>query len=458
MEKCTFGVDKVVFLGFVVSSQGVHVDETKIEAIKTWPQPTNLQQVRSILGLAGFYRRFVKDFRTIAMPLHALSKKNAPFIWSPSQDTAYNELKTLLTHAPLLAQPNFDKPFEIHCDASGTGIGGVLMQEKCPIAYFSEKLSGAQLNYPIYDKELYALVRVLRVWEHYLRPHEFILHTDHETLKYLKGQTKLNKRHAKWSEFIESFPYVIKYIKGKENVVADALSRKCMLVTQLELNVIGFEHIKDLYEHDPFFANAYAKCLTHTSWEHYYIKDGYLMRANKLCIPESSLCLLLLQESHGGGLMGHFGRDKMLATLSKNYFWPKMLRDVSNLTNRCPTCRKAKSKAQYHGLYMPLSTTFHPWEDINMHFILGLSRTKNGNDSVLVMVDTFSNMAHFIPDNTIDDASHVATFFCSEILKKVHEQTRATIERQVHRLTTKINVNKATMAFHPEDLSWLHLH
>ena len=139
----------------------------------------------------------------------------------------------------------------------------------------------------------------MREWEHYIFPHEFIIHTVHETLKYLKGQTKLNKRHAKCSEFIKSFPYVIKYIKGKENVEADVLSRICMLVTQLELNVIGFEHIKHLYEHDPTFAIPYAKCSTHTSWERYY-KDGYLMRANKLCIPESSLRLLLLQESHGG--------------------------------------------------------------------------------------------------------------------------------------------------------------
>ena len=153
MEKCTFGVDKLVFLGFVVSSKGVHVDEAKIDAIKTWPQPTNLQQVRSFLGLAGFYRRFVKDFSTIASPLHALSKKNAPFVWGPSQDTAFHELKNFLTHAPLHVLPNFDKTFEVHCDASGNGIGGVLMQEKRPIAYFSEKLSGAQLDYPIYDKE-----------------------------------------------------------------------------------------------------------------------------------------------------------------------------------------------------------------------------------------------------------------------------------------------------------------
>ena len=148
MEKCLFGVDKLVFLGFIVSYKGVHVDDCKINAIKTCPQPTNLQQVRSFLGLAGFYHRFVKEFSTIASPLHALSKNNAPFVWGPTQDTTFNELKNLLTHAPVLALPNFDKPFD-----SGNGIAGVLTQEKRPIAYFSEKLSGAQLNYPIYDKE-----------------------------------------------------------------------------------------------------------------------------------------------------------------------------------------------------------------------------------------------------------------------------------------------------------------
>ena len=130
MKKCTFGVDKLVFLGFVVSFKGVHVDESKIEAIKTWPQPTNLQQVCSFLGLAGFYHHFVKDFSSIATPLHALSKKNAPFVMGPLQSTAFDEVKSLLTHALILALPNFDKTFEVHCDASGTGIGGVLMQEK----------------------------------------------------------------------------------------------------------------------------------------------------------------------------------------------------------------------------------------------------------------------------------------------------------------------------------------
>src|SRR4051812_45396394 len=189
LEKCTFAKDKVIFLGFVVSKHGVEVDSSKIEAIQNWPTPMNVSQVRSFHGLAGFYRRFVKNFSTIAAPLNELTKKGVPFVWGVAQDLAFDELKRLLTSAPVLALPDFTKHFEVECDASGIGIGGVLMQEGRPIAYFSEKLSGARLNYPVYDKELYALVRVLEVWQHYLWPKEFIVHSDHEALKYLKAQS-----------------------------------------------------------------------------------------------------------------------------------------------------------------------------------------------------------------------------------------------------------------------------
>jgi hypothetical protein len=122
------------------------------------------------------------------------------------------------------------------------------MQDRKPIAFFSEKLSGPSLNYSVYDKELYALVRSLETWQHYLFPKEFVIHSDHESLKHLKGQLKLNRRHAKWCEFIESFPYVVKYKKGKGNVVADALSRRHALIPQLDAKILGLESIKELHQ------------------------------------------------------------------------------------------------------------------------------------------------------------------------------------------------------------------
>ncbi|XP_035542985.1 uncharacterized protein LOC118346088, partial [Juglans regia] len=206
--------------------RGIEVDEEKVKAIQEWSTPTTVSQVRSFHGLASFYRRFVRDFSSLAAPLTEVIKKNVPFKWGKEQEKAFSLIKEKLTNAPLLVLPNFAKTFEIECDASGIGIGAVLMQEGRPIAYFSEKLSGAALNYPTYDKEMYALVRALENWQHYLWPKEFVIHTDHESLKHLKGQQRLNKRHAKWVEFIETFPYVIRYKQGKENVVADALSRR----------------------------------------------------------------------------------------------------------------------------------------------------------------------------------------------------------------------------------------
>uniref|UniRef100_A0A2N9FJY2 Reverse transcriptase domain-containing protein n=1 Tax=Fagus sylvatica TaxID=28930 RepID=A0A2N9FJY2_FAGSY len=216
LKKCTFYTDKLVFLGFVVSAQGIQVDEEKVRAIQDWPSPTSVGNVRSFHGLASFYRRFVKDFSSLAAPFTEVIKKNVGFRWGEEQEKAFQLIKEKLTNAPLLSLPNFSKTFEIECDASGVGIGAVLMQEGRPIAYFSEKLSGAALNYPTYDKELYALVRALETWQHYLWPKEFVIHTDHESLKHLKGQHKLNRRHAQWVEFIETFPYVIRYKQGDD--------------------------------------------------------------------------------------------------------------------------------------------------------------------------------------------------------------------------------------------------
>ena len=168
IDKCTFCVDHIVFLGFIVNKNGVDVDPEKIKVIQEWPTPENVGDVRSFHGLASFYRIFVPNFSSLASPLNELVKKDTPFCWTEKQDQAFKRLKAQLTNAPILALPNFAKTFELECDASGVGIGVVLLQGGHPIAYFSEKLHGATLNYPTYDKELYALVRALKTWEHYL--------------------------------------------------------------------------------------------------------------------------------------------------------------------------------------------------------------------------------------------------------------------------------------------------
>jgi hypothetical protein len=159
LEKCIFCTDRVAFLGYVVTPQGIEVDEVKSEAIKSWPIPAILTQLWSFLGLAGLYWCFVRDFSTIAAPLNDLMKKGVPFYWGATKEHSFNTLIDKLTQAPLLQLPDFGKTFELECDTSG--IGGVLLQEGKPIAYFSEKLSGPSLNYSMYDNELYALVHVL---------------------------------------------------------------------------------------------------------------------------------------------------------------------------------------------------------------------------------------------------------------------------------------------------------
>ena len=261
--------------------------------------------------------RFVRDFSSIAAPLHELTKKGSTDVWLESHEKAFSALKRALCNAPLLQLPDLAKTFEVECDASDIGIGRVLHQEKRHIAYFSEKLTGAILNYPTYDKELYALVRVLKTWKHYLWPHEFVIHSDHAALSYLKSQAHLNRLHARWVEFQETFPYVVVHKKGKENIVADALSQRYVLLTHVQTKVLGFALIKELYASDPFFAPIFEHCLRLREFESYFIFEGYLYKADRLCIPRSSIRLLLIQEAHES--RGHFGISKTLAALREHF-------------------------------------------------------------------------------------------------------------------------------------------
>jgi hypothetical protein len=459
LKKCSFFTDKVIFLGFVVSSEGVSADPQKIKAIVDWPEPKNIHEVRSFHGLATFYRRFIHGFSTIMAPITDCMKQGE-FKWSKAATRAFGEVKKKMTEAPVMRLPDFTKLFEVECDASGLGIGGVLSQERHPIAYFSEKLNDAKLRYSTYDKEFYAVVQALRHWCHYLLPKEFVIYSDHDALRHLNSQKKLNFRHASWVEYLQRYSFALKHKAGIENKAADALSRRVTLLSMMSTNVTGFERLRDEYESCPDFGKLHATLSSapHPTIEDYTIQDGYLFKANKLCIPRTSVRDFLVWELHAGGLAGHFGRDKTIEEVERQFYWPGLKRDVAKIIGHCRQCQLAKHRKQNVGLYTPLPVPDRPWQDVSMDFVLGLPRTLKKHDSIFVVVDRFSKMAHFIPCSKTSDASKIAKLYFDEIVKLYGLPKTIVSDRDVrfmsyfwktlwHLVGTKL---KFSAAYHPQ--------
>ena len=183
--------------------------------------------------------------------------------------------------------PDFEAPFELHCDASKLGIGAVLSQHGRPVAYYSEKLAGARSRYSTYDIEFYAIVQAIKHWRHYLAHKEFILFTDHVALKYLGTQDKISSRHASWTAYLQQFTFVIKHQSDKLNKVADALTRRHALVSTLRVSVVGMECFAELYQTDPFFG-VVVRDLAQGVRSDYTLVDGFVFKNNRLCVPDCS--------------------------------------------------------------------------------------------------------------------------------------------------------------------------
>jgi hypothetical protein len=193
-SKCEFWLEKVAFLGHVLTAEGVAVDPEKIEAVLEWQQPKSVTDIRSFLGLAGYYRRFIENFSKIAKPMTELLKNNVPFVWSPKCEASFQELKSLLTTTPVLTLPDIRKDFVVYCDASRPGLGCVLMQDGKVVAYASRQLRKYEENYPTHDLELAAVVHALKIWRHYLIGNKCDIYIDHKSLKYFFTQAELNMR------------------------------------------------------------------------------------------------------------------------------------------------------------------------------------------------------------------------------------------------------------------------
>ena len=488
-SKCEFWLDSVVFLGHVISGNGIQVDPKKIEAVVNWKRPTNVTEIRSFLGLAGYYRRFVKDFSLIAKSLTRLTQKNVKFEWTDQCEQSFLELKDRLVTAPILTLPSDNVGFVIYSDASHQGLGCVLMQHGKVIAYASRQLKPHERNYPTHDLELAAIVFALKLWRHYLYGITCEIYTDHQSLKYLFTQKDLNLRQRRWMELIKDYDCTIHYHPGKANVVADALSRKSTgtmaylrtnlyfdlksLQVKLEVNKIGallatltfrptlVDDIREsqILDNQINKIRAEVKAGLRTD---FVIRDGdnALLYGNRLCVPDNTeLKGKILEEAHSSAYAMHPGSTKMYRDLRENYWWNGMKRDIAEFVAKCLVCQQVKIEHQRPaGLLQPLPIPEWKWEHITMDFVTGLPRTPKGHDAIWVIVDRLTKSAHFLPIKTTFSMEKYARLYIDEIIK-LHGTPVSIISDRDPRFTSRFwpslqnalgTTLKFSTAFHPQ--------
>ena len=458
VNKCAFLRSSISFLGFVISAVGIAVDPGKTAAIRDSPIPTSQFKVRSFHGLAQFYRRFVKNFSSLVAPLTDLLKESQ-FAWSAPADQAFQRIKIAVLSAPVLRLPDFDKLFDVATDASSSGIRAVLSQDLHPVSYFSEKLSDPKSRYTNYDRELYAVVQALKYWRHYLLHREFTLYSDHEALCFLHSQKKLSAKHGRWVETLQDYNFSLRHRPGSENRVADALSRRAHTLQISQAIITGFDRLPLVYQDCPDFRDHWAT-MVHSAAEYpdYRVDSGFLFFRDRLCVPSGSTRDFLIWEVHGGGLAGHFGITKTTQELERRYFWPHLRRDTRRMVGRCTICTIGKMTRQNSGQYLPLPVPDSPWKEISLDFVLGLPRTRRQLDTILVVVDRFSKMAHFVACAKTADAAHTARLFFNEIVR-LHGVPRSIVLDRDIRFTSTFwktlwhlmgTTLRFSTAFHPQ--------
>ncbi|WVZ65846.1 hypothetical protein U9M48_015145 [Paspalum notatum var. saurae] len=316
-----------------------------------WPQPTNVSEVRSFIGLAGFYRRFIGGFAKIAQPMTALQKKGARFEWTEACEKSFQELKAKLTSTPVLVLPDIHRDFVIYCDASRQGLGCVLMQDDKVIAYASRQLKDHEQNYPTHDLELAAVVHALKVWRHYLIGNKCEVYTDHKSLKYIFTQPDLNLRQRRWLELIKDFDMSIHYHPGKANVVADALSRKAYGkewipknkhlkedLMKLNMHIVQepkqgllavqptlTEQIREDQKTDDEVQKAIQRISTTPTPEFRVDEKGTLWFKNRICVPKTGVTRkIIMEEAHNSAYSIHPGSTKMYPDLKSDCGWRGM--------------------------------------------------------------------------------------------------------------------------------------
>ncbi|PRQ60730.1 putative nucleotidyltransferase, Ribonuclease H [Rosa chinensis] len=421
MSKCRIATAQVDYLGHVISSLGVAVDPTKVQAIQAWPKPTTLKGLRGFLGITGYYRRFIHNYGVIAKPLTEMLKTEN-FIWTPASHSAFDELKHALMTAPVLALPDFSIPFIVETDASGLGIGAVLSQRKHPIAFLSKPLSPRNQVLSVYDKEMLAVMHAIDKWRPYLLGNPFTIITDHQTLKHLLDQRISTPSQHKWLAKLMGYQYTIEYRLGKLNTVPDLLSRRhemCSIQTISAPVFDGLAHITNACLRDTEAQTIISQLQQGLpSKKGFTLHNTHLLYKGKFFVPLSSTWRTkLLYEFHSSLQAGHSGFLRTYHRLSRNFAWPGMRKEIKLFISECDQCQRQKYETiNPPGMLQPLPIPDNTWLDISMDFVDGLPLSQ-GHNAVLVVVDRLSKYGHFIPVSHPYTATHIAEAFMKEVFR-----------------------------------------
>ncbi|KAE8905878.1 hypothetical protein PF003_g10293 [Phytophthora fragariae] len=453
LKKCVFCAPEIPVLGCYVRKSGVRADPEKISSICSWPTPKNKTELRQWLGLANYLHKYTKDYAGLIQPMSFLLKKDVASNWCPEHQDAFDAVKKSLASAPVLMLPDTSRPFHVVCDASDFAIGCALMQfdaegRERVVIYQSRQMKPAEKNYPVHDKELLAMRYALIKFRVYLLGEQtFAVYTDHASLRTAMKSPRLSQRMARWLSFFAEYNFVVHYKPGKNNVLADALSRRpdydprrltrhqdipddddddddCATCVTLGINATVSspvlplrQQIADAYEEDCFYAaiirylrnptaDTLAKLTRPTRDEitRYDLDSDLLTYAidtfdtPRVVIPaDDDLRARLVHEYHDAPAGVHLGREKTFAALSRDFFWPRMYKWIRKWVRSCEICQRVKPALSKQAPLRPLPIATSAWRSVSMDFIFGLPRDDEGRTGVLVFVDRFSKMVHLAP-------------------------------------------------------------
>ena len=470
-KKWWWEVNSIDYLGLILEKGVTCMDLTKVEGIKTWPQPAKVKDVCSFLGFCNFYWPFIPSFSKIAKPLNELTCKDVPFAWEDKHKVTFNALRDLVTSEPVLRQPQLDKTFEVKVDASGFALGGVLLQrqeddKKHPIGYYLATLNEAQWNYNIYELELLAIAECLKHWRPYLTssPHEIIVHTDHANLTYWHQPQKISRHIARQVLELEEYNIKLQHVPGKNNGNADALSRRpdydqgmndnqdvTILPDRLFIRALASQELeqnKDILK--PWVDHHKLKQISGTWW-----------KGNQLVITaDIPSKRTIVQIHHDPPAYSHPGISRTLELTARKYWWPHMAQDVKDYVKGCADCQWNKSNNQVRKA--PLSPIFAkpgalPFEMVAMDFIVKLPLS-NGYDLVLTITDhNCTKAVILIPCNETITAKGVAKLYLEHVFKCVglpkifiHDQDTWFMSNFVVKMCQVLGIKQNTSTvFHP---------